>query len=90
LQKQFKKDNLNNFNGCYYQNYSFPINTFPGNLTVSIDNEKLIPGEDYVISLSSPHVNKEFDIYNLSSFGSNPDTLLMVMDSIDSEGMFFN
>ena len=89
IAKQFKKDNLNNFNGCYYQNYSFPINTFPGNLTVSIDNEKLIPGEDYVISLSSPHVNKEFDIYNLSSFGSNPDTLLMVMDSIDSEGMFF-
>lgn len=89
ISKQFKNDGLNKFNGSYFQKYSFPINTFPGSLTVSIDNEELIPGEDYVISLSAPSVNKEFEIHNISRFGSNPDTLLFLMDSIGGDGMFF-
>jgi len=89
IAKQFQNDELKKFNDSYFQKYSFPINTFAGSLTVSIDNEELIPGEDYVISLSSPSINKEFEIHNLNNFGSNPDSLLLIMDSIGDNGMYF-
>ena len=89
IAKQFKIDGLNNFNGSYFQKYSFPINTFPGSLEVSIDNNKLIPGEDYVISSSSPSVDTEYEIHNLSHLGSNQDSLIMAMNEIGGQGMYF-
>lgn len=89
IAKQFKKDGLSSFNASYFQEYTFPINTFPGKIEVSIDNKKLIPGEDYVISLSASSVNNEFEIHNLSHFESNSDTLINKIDNAESEGMFF-
>lgn len=89
IAKQFKKDGLNSFNGSYFQKYSFPMNTFPGNLSVSIDDIGLVPGKDYVVSLSAHSSNNEFEVHNICSFGSNPDSLIMVMDSIGGNGMYF-
>ena len=89
IAKQFKKDKLNKFNDSFFQKYSFPINSFPNELEVCIDNNKLIPGVDYVISLSAPSIDKEFKIHNIENFGSNQDSLLMIMDSIGDNGMYF-
>ena len=89
IAKQFKKDGLDKFNDSYFQKYSFPINTFPGSLTVSIDNEELIPGEDYVISLSASTINKEYEIHNISGYSTNTDSLILAMGSIGGDGMFF-
>ncbi len=89
IEKQFKTHGLNNFNESYFQKYSFPINTFPKTVTVSIDNQELVPGEDYVISLSSPSVDTEYEIHNLSQLGSNQDSLVMAMHDIGGHGMYF-
>jgi len=86
--KQFKADGLSNFDGDYFQKYSFSINSFPSNLVVSVDDKELTPGEDYVVSLSAKSVNKEFEIRNLVNYGSNPDSLLMIIDSVGNEDIF--
>ncbi len=88
IANQFKIGGLNNFDGSYFQKYSFSINTFPDKLSVSVDNRELIPGEDYVISLSAPSVNKEFEIHNLSGYGTNPDSLIMAIYNIGEKGMY--
>lgn len=89
ISKQFKNDGLDNFNDSYFQKYSFPINTFPGNISVSIDNEELIPGEDYVISLSASSTDKQFEIHNIVNFESSFDSLLLFMHNAGDDGMYF-
>jgi aminopeptidase YwaD len=37
----------------YLQKFSYPANTFPGNMEVSINDKKLIPGVDYLVSADS-------------------------------------
>jgi Predicted aminopeptidases len=40
----------------YYQLHSFPINTFPGNISLSINKKELDPGSDYIVyGGSSPY-----------------------------------
>ena len=85
---QFKVDGLSSFGGDYFQRYSFPINSFPGRLMVSVDDKQLTPGEDYVVSLSSKSVNKEFEIRAFVSHVSNPDSLFMLMDSVGKNDIF--
>jgi len=53
IAKQFKTNGVAKFGKNYFQKYSFPINTFPNILSVSIDGNELIPGKDYVVSLSA-------------------------------------
>ena len=81
IAKQFKKIGLNSFGSNYFQKYSFSINSFPSSMIVSVDDVELIPGEDYVVSLSAKTVNKEFEIRNLESNGSNPDSLFALIDN---------
>lgn len=88
LEKQFKSFGLKKFNNSYYQKYSFPINTFPGKISVSIDGKELVPGEDYVISSSAPSVDKEFLLYNISNRTINPDSLILLMNETKQKGMF--
>lgn len=49
IASQFSKNRLQAFNDDYFQQYNFPVNTFPGKIILSIDGAKLIPGEDFVI-----------------------------------------
>ena len=37
----------------YFQSFSYPVNTFPGNMLVSINGKKLAPGKDFIISPES-------------------------------------
>jgi aminopeptidase YwaD len=38
------------FKGTYYQDFTFSVNTFPGNMNVKIDGHVLVPGKDYIVS----------------------------------------
>lgn len=62
IASQFEKFNLKNFDDNYLQNFNLAINTFPGKIEVEIDQEKLVPGKDYVLYSSSPKVSGIFDL----------------------------
>jgi aminopeptidase YwaD len=51
----------------YFQEYSFSVNIFPGEVNVSIDNKELIPGTDFCIRASSPEIHGTFDIVKLDT-----------------------
>lgn len=82
IAKQFKINGINMFGDSYFQKYSFPINTLPSTLNVSIDGDELVPGEDYVVSLSAKTINEEFNIRNFVDCCSNPDSLFLSIPSI--------
>ena len=37
----------------YFQNFSYPVNTFPGKMEVSINGNELQPGKDFIVSAES-------------------------------------
>ncbi|MGI8637673.1 MAG: hypothetical protein ACR2KZ_19920 [Segetibacter sp.] len=54
LAEQLKIFGLKPVNGSsYFQPLSFPVNTFPGKMQVTLNNKKLIPGKDFIVSPNS-------------------------------------
>src|SRR5476651_1339215 len=54
LTAQFKAYGLQPMDGkSYVQEFSFPVNTFPGKVEVSINGNKLRTGYDYIVTADS-------------------------------------
>ena len=53
IAKTFDEIGLSNSNGSYFQEFSFPVNTFPGEMLVKINNKELTPGIDFIVDASS-------------------------------------
>jgi hypothetical protein len=43
----------------YFQKFNLNINTFPGNVSVTINDQSLIPGKDFVMDGYTPTINKK-------------------------------
>jgi hypothetical protein len=67
LANEFSKFRLRNFGSDYYQHYSFPVNTFPGNMDVWVDEQKLVPGVDFLMYPPSAGIRGNFDVEVLDS-----------------------
>ena len=58
LTDQFKSFGLSSFNGNnYQQKFSYPVNRFPGRMEVFINDKKLIPGVDFIVSPESKGIH---------------------------------
>ena len=54
---QFQSYGLKPLNGNdFFQSFSYPVNTFPGKMEVSINGKDLVPGKDFIISPESKGV----------------------------------
>ncbi len=54
--------------GCdtvYQQVFNISVNTFPGQIKLSLDDKLQVPGKDFIIDAGSPAINGEYDIVNL-------------------------
>lgn len=51
----------------YLQFFELDINTFPGNLELSVDNMKLAPGKDYILNPASGGGNKKLKVLFLDT-----------------------
>lgn len=51
LESQFKSYGLEPMNeGSFFQKFSYPINTFPGKMEVTINDKELVPGKDFIVT----------------------------------------
>ncbi len=62
---EFKKLQLRSFSNGYFQPVSFAINTFPSHADVAIDEKKLHPGQDFMVSAFSNSVTGDFELVYL-------------------------
>lgn len=55
LERQFREMGLTGLtrDSSYVQSFSFPVNTFPGQMQLSVGKKDLIPGENYLIDARS-------------------------------------
>lgn len=67
IRDEFRRLGLSPVNGSYFQDFSFPVNTFPGKMKVAAGQKTLIPGRDYIVSPACPSVKGTFQIQQLQS-----------------------
>lgn len=73
IKSEFKNLKLKKVKRSYFQNFSFPVNTFPNASLVVLDNDTLAEGKHYIFSPSSTLVNYDGELIfiNDSAFASN-------------------
>lgn len=58
LSEKFKEYKLQPMKGkSYYQEYNFPVNTFPGKMMLTLNNRVLTPGKDFIVGAASKGAN---------------------------------
>jgi aminopeptidase YwaD len=55
---EFEKSGLKKIKKSYFQHFSFPINTFPDEVLLEINNKRLSPGSDFFVHPASGGGNK--------------------------------
>ncbi len=65
---QFKSFGLQPMTGSnFVQEFSFPVNTFPGKMQISINGKMLVPGRDFIVSPESRGVKAAGDLVQRDS-----------------------
>src|SRR3972149_2320123 len=69
IKKEFEKFGMKPVGKEFYQRFSFPVNTFPGDMEVKLDKQKLIPGKDFIVDGSSGECNGTYRIKFITDTG---------------------
>jgi hypothetical protein len=64
---EFEKEGLKKFNGNYFQKFTTPINTFPGEMSLIVNGEKLSPGRDFLVEPGAPSAKGKFNVVTLTA-----------------------
>lgn len=67
ISSEFKRFGLNPFNDTYYQQFETPVNTFPRQISISINGKNLVPGKDFLVEAGSSSLKGTFDIINITA-----------------------
>ena len=68
LAGEFKAYGLEPMSGKnYFQNFSYPVNTFPGKMEVTVNGKELIPGVDFIVSPETKGVKASGSFEQLDS-----------------------
>ncbi|MES2763827.1 MAG: M28 family peptidase [Bacteroidota bacterium] len=67
ISKQLKTIGLLKFGKSYSQNYTFPVNTFPGKMSVVLDGRTITAGKHYLIYPSAKTIKSGFQLFKTDS-----------------------
>ncbi len=62
IKKEYRKTKLKHFGNDYFQPFTMPMNTFSDTIDVFVDENRLVPGKDFVLYSSSPSVDETFQM----------------------------
>jgi aminopeptidase YwaD len=63
----------------YRQDFSYPVNTFPGKMEVAVNGKKLTPGRDFLINPSSKGLHGKMKLVQTDSIFVNPAERIAVV-----------
>jgi aminopeptidase YwaD len=67
IANEFEKAGLKKYSKTYFQHFTTPVNSFPGEMTLFINGKKLKPGEDFLIDPGSPGISGKFNIVSFKA-----------------------
>lgn len=71
----------------YFQEFSFPVNTFPGSMQIKFNKKKLSPGKDYIVGADCKSIKGKFEVItinknNLKKVGFNFTNKFVLIDTV--------
>jgi aminopeptidase YwaD len=84
LSGEFKAHGLQPLSGkSFLQEFTYPVNTFPGKMEVSINGTKLSPGKDFIVSPDSRGLKAKgkFSIQDSSHFVNQENQLIVSIEN---------
>jgi len=84
LSAEFKALGLSSFIGDYKQYFSYPVNTFPAKMRVTLNGKKLIPGKDFIVSNESKglKVNSNLEMIDSLHFKGVQNLQVVLKDKL--------
>jgi hypothetical protein len=67
IAQEFERVGVQPFKNSFFQSFNYPINTIYGDLSVSIDGEKLQAGVDFIVGANSGKIKGTFDLVHYNS-----------------------
>jgi aminopeptidase YwaD len=74
---EFEKNGLKKFGKSYFQNFSTSVNTFPGNMQLSINGKALIPGVEFLVDPAAPGIKGSFATVTITADDMLDDQIWM-------------
>jgi len=67
LAAEYEKIGLLPIGKNYKQEFTYPVNTFPGKMFVEVNGKKLTPGKDFIVNNESPSLNQKIKLTKIDS-----------------------
>lgn len=67
LAEEFEKVGLKKYSKTYFQNFTTPVNSFPGDMSLIVNGKMLKPGQDFLIEPGSPGITGKFAVEKLTA-----------------------
>ncbi|MFA0961801.1 M28 family metallopeptidase [Roseivirga sp. BDSF3-8] len=68
----------------YFQYFSHPVNTFPGEVSLSINGNLLQPGADYLADPASPSIAGRYVLHTTKGMPPTDNSLIVIRDTFAS------
>lgn len=83
LAREMKKAGLLPLWDQYSQEYSFDVNTFPGNIHIKIDKNRLSPGKDFVLHPAQSAIHERYELIWLPDSITKTESVYLLIDTTD-------
>ena len=70
------------------QPFTLNINTFPGNMELSVDGKRQTPGVDFTLREFNPSIKGEFKLYYIDMLNYDPEKMFADLATPEYEGAF--
>jgi len=67
IKNEMIKNQILPFNNNYFQEFKISINTLKNDISLNINNKKLVAGSEFMVSLSSPKIKGKYKVLKLDS-----------------------
>jgi hypothetical protein len=84
IASEYQKIGLQPMGNEYSQTFNFPVNTFPGKMSVEINGKKLMPGKDFIVNNESTGLKGKFILRKIDTlnYESNEGLKVTLKDKL--------
>ena len=91
IAQQFGRIGLEPLNKQRFEPFSFPVNTFPDSVRVSVDGKSLVPGVDFITDPASGSANGHYELVHLTTADMfPPERRAMTMGVISGHAVYLD
>lgn len=62
IEEEFKRHGLLAWDYNYYQTFTVPVNTFPDEVEIAVEEKSLVPGVDFLVASDAPSIRGSYEL----------------------------